>query len=119
MRISKLAAGSGTRKRLSVGEKIGWVSESCQLGRDFGGWAPVLLVRDPTDKKKFGPEKIEKKRLKFLFHVAVSEKYVFLKNGAILAPGAPYRAVRTEKDGAVFRPPVGEYKIPAWPTVLD
>ena len=59
----------------------------------FVGWGPVLLVWDPTDKKKSDPKK-SKRGLK-IFFVAVSKKMCFRRKqsefSSFSALGAPYR----------------------------
>ena len=65
-------------------------------GRHFVDWGPVLSVVDAT-KRNSNPKKRGENVGKYNFRCGSNEP-IFVENGAILAPGAPYRGrARTEK----------------------
>ena len=77
--------------QLSYPNDVGWFFEKIKIYWVLEGFGHLEKFRG-TNKKKIGPEKIEK-HVEIFFSVAVSKKYVFVKNGAIFFPfsalGAP------------------------------
>ena len=57
-----------------------------EVGGHFVGWGPVFVGYGPNRKKTFGPEN----NVEFFFSCSANEP-IFVENGAILAPDAPYR----------------------------
>ena len=94
----------------------------CRLATGFVGWGPVWSVRDPTNKKHFGPEKSQRKpgnfyfALRFQRNVPLSKtEQCFFRFRPLVHPTG---AVRTEKSLPFSGLQGGHHKIPARPTFV-